>query len=682
VASPQGNRVDPYYWIRDDDPKSKRPEIIAYLEAENAYTAAATRHLKALEAQLLREMRGRVKEDDSSAADFQHGYWYSTRFELGAEYPIYERQAGTTAGPDATAPIERMLDGPALAKGKRFFSVGAVEPSPDNRWIAWTSDESGRRISTLRFRDVRAGTDSPESIPGVLESLAWASDSQTVFYIRQDPVLLQSGPIYRHRVGTDPATDTLVYNEADPTLVAGIESSRDQEWVLLTLEGFDFNELRAIPSAAPEEAPRVILPRKHGVRSYADFASGRWLIRTNEGAVNFKLVEAPEGAPSDRAQWRTLVDARPATSLDDFAIFEGAIALSERSQANSVVRVIGWGSTPAAGFTVAADESAFTMNLGSNLDSAMPCVRVVYTSMITPRTTWDVSLATGERLVRKVQPVLGYDASLYASERVWAPARDGALIPVSLAWRKDRYKRDGSAPIYQDGYGAYGISFDAEFSSNQVSLLDRGFLVATAHVRGGADMGQEWYEAGRLSNKRNSFNDFVDATKFLVRERYGSAQSVFAVGGSAGGLLMGAVANQAPDLYKGIALHVPFVDALTTMLDETIPLTANEWTQWGDPREKTAYDYIFSYSPYDNIEAKEYPAMLVTTGLWDSQVQYYEPAKYVAKMRAMRTDNNPLLLRVNMSSGHGGDSGRFELMKQVALEYAFFIDLAGIPASQ
>jgi oligopeptidase B len=316
------------------------------------------------------------------------------------------------------------------------------------------------------------------------------------------------------------------------------------------------------------------------------------------------------------------------------------------------------------------------MGLGTNLDPSLTSVRVNYTSMVTPRTVWDVDFATGARTVLKVQPVIGYDKSLYETTRIWAPSRDGKRIPISIAWRKDRFKRDGSAPVYQEGYGAYGISSDAEFSSNQISLLDRGFLLATAHVRGGADLGQEWYEDGRLTHKKNSFNDFEDATDFLVKEKFGAKDKIFATGGSAGGLLMGAVANQAGDKYRGIGLHVPFVDVLTTMLDESIPLTTNEWTQWGDPREKAAYEYMGSYSPYDHIEKKTYPAMLVTTGLWDSQVQYYEPTKYVAKMRAMRTDQNPLLLRINMDAGHGGNSGRFNRLKQVALEYAFFVDLA------
>ena len=669
VTSPQGNRVDDYYWLRDDDSKAKRPEVLAYLNAENAYTEAATAHLAALEGQIVKEMRGRIKEDDSTPPDYDNGYWYSTRFTTGAEYPIHERQAGTPKGIAAGSMATVLLDGPALAAGKPFFSIGAIEASPDNQWLAWTDDETGRRISTLRFKNLSSGQLAPEAIPGVLEQVAWAADSKTVFYIRQDPVLLQTGPVYRHVVGTDPATDVLVYNESDETLSTSVSASRDHQWILIELEGFDTTELRAINASTPLAPPSVIFARRAGVRSYADSLDGRWVIRTNDEARNFRLVEAPAATPDDRATWITLVPNRPSTSLDEVALFHGVIAVAERADANATVRVIPWGKSPRCPqpFDVRADEAAYSMTLGTNLDPAMPSVRVAYTSMVTPKQAWDVDLSSGARRLLKEQPVIGYDRGLYATARVWAPARDGKRIPISLAWRKDGWKHDGTAPIYQEGYGAYGISFDAEFSSNQVSLLDRGFLLATAHVRGGADLGQDWYENGRLSHKINTFRDFIDVTEFLVREKYGAKDRVFAAGGSAGGLLMGAIANMAPEKYRGIALHVPFVDALTTMLDETIPLTANEWTQWGDPREKAAYECILTYSPYDNLERKDYPAMLVTTGLWDSQVQYYEPAKYVAKLRSMRTDHNPFYLRINMSAGHGGDSGRFERLKQVAL---------------
>lgn len=678
ITSPQGSRVDEYYWLRDDDAKGKRPEIIAYLNAENAYTEAATASLKPLEESILKELRGRIKEEDAAPPNYDRGYWYSTRFEAGAEYAIYERQKGDVTGRATGSAVEVLLNGPAMAAGKAFYSVGVMEVSPDNNWLAWTDDETGRRISTLRFKNLSTGAVSSESVSGVLEVAAWAADSKTVFYIKQDPVLLQTGPVYRHVVGTDPATDALVYNEPDLTLGTTVESSSGGDWIMISMEGFDTTELRAVSALTPTAEPVVVLARKANVRSYAEFLDGRWIIRTNEGARDFRLVEAPVGAADDRHKWTTIVPERPGVSLDEFALFHGAIAIAQRAEANATVRVMPWGAQPAckSTFDVKADESAFSMTLGTNLDPSTPSLRVQYTSMITPRQVLDVTLADGARKLVKEQAVIGYDRADYATDRLWAPARDGKRIPISIAWRKDRWKRGGTAPVFQEAYGAYGIPFDAEFSSNQVSLMDRGFLVATTHVRGGADLGQQWYEDGRLTCKVNTFNDFVDATDYLVREKYGAKGKVFAEGGSAGGLLMGAIANIAPEKYLGIALHVPFVDALTTMLDETIPLTTNEWTQWGDPREKAAYECILAYSPYDNIERQAYPAMLVTTGLWDSQVQYYEPAKYVAKLRAMRTDKNPLYLKVNMSAGHGGDSGRFERLKIVALEYAFFIDLA------
>lgn len=677
VKSPQGERVDDYYWLRDDDSKTKRPEILAYLNAENAYTEAMTAHLAPLREQLLAEMRGRIKEDDQSPASYHNAYWYSTRFDAGAEYPVYLRQKGTATEPLASAAVEVMLDGPALGAGKPFFSIGASEVSPNTELLAWTDDTTGRRISTLRFKNLKTGETLADAIPGVMESIAWALDNKTVFYIQQDPQLLQTGPVYRHTIGTPVASDVRVYNEPDETLITGVALCASHQFIMITLEGFDTSEMRVISASDPTQSPTVAIARTAGVRSYADHLNGRWVIRTNDHAHNFRLVEADESSVQNTAAWRELIADRAETSLDGFQLFDGAIAVGERERANAVVRVIPWGSKPACEkpFTIAADESAYAMSMMASQDPASPAVRVVYTSMITPNTIYDVDLASGARTLRKVQPVIGYDRSLYETSRIWAVARDGKKIPVSLAWRKDRYKRDGTAPIYQEGYGAYGISSDADFSSNRVSLLDRGFLLATAHVRGGADLGQDWYEDGRLMCKKNSFNDFEDVTDTLTREKFGAKDKVCATGGSAGGLLMGAVANQAGNKYVAIGLHVPFVDVVTTMLDETIPLTANEWTQWGDPRERIAYEYMCDYSPIDCIERKAYPAMLVTTGLWDSQVQYFEPAKYVARLRAMKTDQNPLLLRINMDAGHGGNSGRFNRLKEIALEFAFFCDL-------
>ena len=682
VKSPQGDRVDEYYWLRDDDSEKKRPEIMRYLEAEKAYCDEMTSPLMPLRETLVAEMRSRIKEDDSTVPAFNRDAWYWTKFEQGAEYPKIYRQKGGATGPDPKAPAELLLDGPALAKGEDYFAIGDYSVSDDGRYLAWTQDVSGRRIHTLFIKDLATGELLPDRITPTLETVEWAADSRTLFYMRQDPVLLQSGPVYRHAVGTAADKDVLVYDEPDKTLFAGIGTSASDEYLLIFLEGFHTNELRAVPRAQPDASVRVVLPRVDGVRSYADHLKGRWVIRTNDAARNFRVVSAEDAKSSDRSAWRELVSHRMDAAVDAVELLDGAIVLQERVAANAQVRVLPWLDSTAsggAGFVVPTTEEAFAMTFGENADASLPFVRVVYTSLTTPRTTIDVDLASGAQTVRKVQPVPGYDATKYASARLWAPSRDGKRIPISIVWRKDLYAKDGTRPLVVEGYGAYGITSDAEFSSSDVSLLDRGFAVATLHVRGGADLGQDWYENGRLLYKQNSFNDFVDATDHLLREGYGAKDKVFARGGSAGGLLMGAVANQAGDRYRGMLLAVPFVDALTTMLDETIPLTTNEWTQWGDPREKAAYDYIRSYSPYDNLEAKPYPAMLVTTGVWDSQVQYYEPAKYVARLRRLKTDANPLLFHINLEAGHGGQSGRFERLKESALVQAFFIDLAGIP---
>ena len=676
VQSPHGDRVDEYYWLRDDDSEKKRPEIMRYLEAEKAYSEAMTAPLMPLRETLVAEMRSRIKEDDSTVPAFERGAWYWTKFEQGAEYPRIYRQKGGAAGPDPNAPAEVLLDGPALAAGEEYFRIGDYAVSDDGRYLAWTQDVGGRRIHTLYIKDLATGELLPERITPTLESVEWAADSRTLFYMRQDPVLLQSGPVYRHVVGSAPETDALVYDEADKTLFAGIARSASDEYLLITLEGYDTNEWLAVPRAQPDAPVRRVLPRVDGVRNYADHLKGQWIIRTNEAARNFRVVAVDDARAADRGAWRELVPHRTDAAVDAVALFDRGIVLQERAEANARIRVLPWEG--GAGFVVPTAEEAFSMTLGANADASLSSVRVEYTSLKTPRTTIDVDLATGAQAVRKVQPVPGYDATQYASTRLWAPSRDGKRIPISIVWRVGVFQRDGTHPLVVDGYGAYGISSDAEFSSADVSLLDRGFAIAMLHVRGGADLGQDWYEDGRLMKKQNSFNDFIDATDYLVRESYGAKDKVFARGGSAGGLLMGAVANQAGDRYRGMLLAVPFVDALTTMLDETIPLTTNEWTQWGDPREKAAYDYIRSYSPYDNIEAKPYPAMLVTTGLWDSQVQYFEPAKYVARLRRVKTDSNPLLFHINLEAGHGGQSGRFERLKEVALAQAFFIDLAGL----
>jgi oligopeptidase B len=587
------------------------------------------------------------------------------------------RRRGGPPGPDAGAPDETMLDGNALARGHAFFRISAAEVSPDGAMVAWTEDTVGRRGHSLRIRDLRTGRDLADRVEGTLEPVVWAADGRSLFYMRQDPVLLQSGPVCRHVLGTPASADAVVHDEADETLFTEIEASADRRHLLVEMEGYDTSELRALPLDRPTEPLRVVIPREPGVRSYADHLDGRWVIRTNRDARNFRLMVAADDAVADRARWTELVPHRADASLDGFALLRGGVAVAERAEANARVRLVPWSG--GAGTVVPTREAAFAMDLADNPDPANPAVRVTYTSMVTPRTVIDVDLATGAQAVRKVQPVVGYDPLEFESARAWAPSRDGKRIPVSICWKRDAWSRDGRHPMLVEGYGAYGFPSDAQFDLAGVSLMRRGFALAVAHVRGGADMGQDWYEDGRLMRKRNTFQDFVDATDFLQREGWADPRRTFATGGSAGGLLMGAVANMAGDRYRGIGIHVPFVDALTTMLDATIPLTTNEWTQWGNPVEsREAYEYILSYSPYDNLAAKAYPAMLVTTGLWDSQVQYFEPAKYVARLRRLKTDANPLVMHVNMEAGHGGKSGRFERLAQVAREQAFFLDLAGI----
>jgi len=685
VESPHGARNDEYYWLRDDDPRAKRAEVMDYLRAEHAYTDLVMAPQARLRELLVREMRARIKEDDSSAPQYDNGYWYWRRYDAGAEYPVYVRQRGAAAARDENAAIETLLDGVALSRDHAFFSIGAVAVSPDNEWLAWTQDITGRRMSTLHIKNLRTGETQTDEIAGVLEYAVWANDNRTLYYLKQDPVLLQSGPVYRHTRGTSTAADTLVYDESDKTLFTGLERSASRRWILIRIEGFDVTEVRAIELGAEGAVhqpmpPRVILPRLSGVRNYADHLHGCWILRSNDGARNFKLVQAPESVPADRAQWRELVPGRSEATLEGFSLFDNVIALQERVDANARVRLLPWGqrSGAATECVVLADEPAFAMELGYNPDPAAHAVRYSYSSMVTPSSVFDVDLVTGQRTLRKEQVVIGYDRSRYASERAWALARDGKKIPVSLAYRRDLFRRDGSAPLALIGYGAYGVCYDPYLSSNRLSLIDRGFVFAIAHVRGGAELGQDWYDDGRLMHKRNTFHDFIDVTDFLVRERYAARERVFASGGSAGGLLTAAIANEAGAKYRGIALHVPFVDVVTTMLDDSIPLTKNEWTQWGDPRGRDAYHYLLSYSPYDNIAARDYPPMLVTTGLWDSQVQYFEPAKFVARLRAKKTDHNPLLFHINLDAGHGGKSGRFEQLEEAALEFAFFLTLAGV----
>ncbi len=674
VRSPHGERVDDYHWLRDDDPQAKRPEILRHLEAENAYTERVLAPLAPLRERLLREMRERVKPDDSTVPVYDHGWWVWRQFEPGNEHPRLMRRRGSPEQPDPAAKPELLLDLPRMAAGQVYFSIGSVALSPDGEWLAWTEDTTGRRSHTLRVQHLRTRRVLPHAVTGVLENLAWAADSRTLFYVRQDPVTLQSGPVWRHRRDTPAAQDQVVYTERDPTLFVDVRTSASRRQVLIDIQGSDVTELRAVPADEPAREPVVVLPRRAGVRAYADHLRGRWLIRTNEDAPNFRLVEAPEDRPARREEWRTLVPARDDAVLEHFEPFDRALALEERVDTRRRVRLIASDGRE----TIIEADAAGEVALGENRDPAAVQVRTVAQSLVQPPTTVDVLLADGRRILRRQETVAHFDPAQYRSTQLLARARDGTRVPVTLAWRPDRAAPDGRAPMLVEGYGAYGDSLDPDFAATRIPLLDRGFVVALAHVRGGGELGQAWADAGRLAHKTRSFDDFVDVVDHLVREGWGARDKVFAVGSSAGGLLVAAAVNRAPERFRGVALDVPFVDVLTTMLDPSIPLTTNEWSQWGDPREKADYDRLLSYSPYDNITEQAYPAMLVTTALWDSQVQFHEPAKYVARLRATRTDDRPVLLHTEMNAGHQGAPGRFERLQHWARQHAFFLSLAGI----
>ena len=669
VESRHGNRIDNYYWLRDDT--RKNPDLLAYLAAENAYTDALLAQVKPLEDKLYREVVDRVKQDDSSVPYRQRGWWYYRRYDTGQEYPVYARKKGTLKAPE-----EVMLDVPQLASGHDFYQVGQRAVSPDNQLLAYVEDTVGRWQYTLRFRNLATGQTLPDMVDNVEASLAWAADSRTVLYVEKDPVTLLGLRVRKHVLGTDPKSDPLVYEQDDPSYYTSVYTTRDDRYVVIYAESTVSSEMRYADAADPTLSFRVFLPRERDHQYQAQPLDGRWIIRTNWQAKNFRLMEVKAGEENDRTKWRELPGNRDDAFVNGFEAFSGFLAVDERSGGLRKIRIHPWSA--AKDSFIASDDPTYAFALADNYEVDTDLVRYTYDSLTTPTSTYEYNVRTGERTLLKRDSVRGnFDPANYSSEFIWATGRDGTKIPVSLVYRKG-VRRNGTAPLMQEGYGSYGLSYDPYFSIPRLSLLDRGFVCAIAHVRGGQEMGRTWYEHGKLLNKQNTFNDFIDVTRFLVKEGYGDRNRVFASGRSAGGLLMGAVANQAPQDYRGIIAGVPFVDAVTTMLDESIPLTTNEFDEWGNPSEKPYYDYMLAYSPYDNVRRQAYPAMLVTTGLWDSQVQYYEPAKWVAKLRSMKTDSNPLLFRITMEAGHGGKSGRFEQYRETAEEYGFILDLAGI----
>lgn len=663
VRAPFGaERTDDYYWLRDDT--RKNPEVLAHLNAENRHTDAVLAPVKPLAEALFKETVARIKQDDSTVPYRRHGYWYYTRFETGADYPIVARRKGSM-----DAPEEVLFDQPKMAAGKGFFQIGDWAVSPDGSKVAWAEDTVGRRQYVLKVKDIATSQVAADTVVNIEPNLVWSDDGRSLFYVGKDATTLRSDKVLRHRLGQPASADAMVFTETDESFYTGIGKTADDRYVCIFVQSTVMTEQRCAPAAAPDVFT-LVAPRQRDVLYDADHVGTRWIMRTNaNGAKNYKLVQKADGA----AAWADLVPAGD-TFIEAFKPFDGFVAIEERAGGNKRMRLL---RNDGSGAPVAADEPAFTMDLGTNEESGTDWLRYTYTSLVTPTTTYEVNAKTGERRTLKVQPVPGYDAARYETARVWATARDGTRVPVSLFHARG-VKRDGTAPLFQYAYGAYGSSSDPGFSVSYPSLADRGVVVAIAHIRGGQEMGRDWYDQGHLANKMNSFTDFIDVTRFLVREKYAAQGRVAAMGGSAGGLLVGGIANMAPQDYKAIIAQVPFVDVLTTMLDTSIPLTTNEFDEWGNPAEKKWYDVMAAYSPYDNLKRQAYPAMYVGTGLWDSQVQYYEPAKWVAKLRTVKTDSNPLVFRVNMEAGHGGKSGRFERYRQSAEAQAFMLGQLGV----
>jgi oligopeptidase B len=658
-------RVDEYYWLN----QRQDPEVIAYLQAENAYTDAIMRPQAALREALYKEMVGRMKQDDTSVPHWDNGFWYYTRYEKGKEYPVHCRRRKSMQGAEQV-----LLDGNRMASGHSYFRIGDFAVSPDNRTLAYSVDTVSRRQYRIRFRDLKSGREYPEEIPMTAGSVVWAADSRTLFYPLIDPGTLRSCQVRRHILGTPAGNDATVYREKDETFYVRIGLSRSRRFLLLGCHSTLSDEYRILDASRPGGEFRIFQERVRGLEYRIDHLNGRFYVLTNDNAVNFKLMEAGE-EQTRRESWSERIAHRPDVLLERFELFSGHLVLNERRAGLTRIRVLPWGDWQ--GYAIDFPEPAYMARLAFTAEPDTQWMRFHYTSLTTPPSVYEFDMKSRERRLLKQQEVLGgYQPDLYASERLMAPAYDGTLVPISLVYRKDTAK-GAATPLLLYGYGSYGASMDPAFSSLRLSLLDRGFIYAIAHVRGGQELGRSWYDDGKLFKKMNTFTDFISCAEYLVRHNYTAPAKLFATGGSAGGLLMGVVANLRPDLFRGIVAAVPFVDVVTTMLDPSIPLTTSEYDEWGDPNRRECYEYMLSYSPYDNVRAKDYPALLVTTGLHDSQVQYFEPAKWVARLRALKTGDDLLLLRTNMEAGHGGASGRFRRLEEVAFEYAFLLKLAG-----
>ena len=668
-------RVDNYYWMKLSDeqknantPDEQTQDVLDFLNAENDYTSGKLKHTEAFQEKLFNEIIGRIKKDDMSVPYKDNGYFYITRYEAQGEYPIYSRKKETLEAEE-----EIMLDVNKMAEGYAFFSVVGRRVSPNNKILSYGEDTLSRRIYTIKFKNLETGEMYPDEIPNTTGGSVWANDNQSVFYTVKDDAL-RSYKIFKHKLGTPVSEDQEVFHEADETFSTFVYKTKSDKYIVIGSYQTLSTEYRVLDADNPDGAFRIIQPRERDLEYSIAHYEDKFYIRTNLDAKNFRLMSTPENA-TGKEHWQEVIGHRDDVLLEGMDIFKEFLVLSERKNGITQIRIRPWEGEE---HYVDFKEEAYLTYTSTNLQFDTDLLRLGYTSLTTPNSIYDYNMKTKEmELLKQYEVVGGFNPEEYQSERLYATATDGTKVPISLVYKKG-VKKDGSAPLLLYGYGSYGASMDPYFSSVRLSLLDRGFIYAIAHIRGGEEMGRYWYEDGKLLKKKNTFTDFIDCGDFLIKENYTSKGNLYAMGGSAGGLLMGAVVNMRPDLWNGVIAAVPFVDVVTTMLDENIPLTTGEFDEWGNPKDKEYYEYIKSYSPYDNVVAKDYPNMLVTTGLHDSQVQYWEPAKWVAKLRELKTDNNTLLLYTNMDAGHGGQSGRFRRYKETALEYAFLLDLAGI----
>ncbi|MFN0729602.1 S9 family peptidase [Polaribacter gochangensis] len=669
-------RIDNYFWMRLSDQQKnakikdeQTTKVLDYLNAENHYYDQITSHTNNFQASLFEEMKARIKEDDESVPYKKNGYFYITKFEIGQQYPVYTRKKGSL-----DAKEELLFDVNELAKGHEYFQLGGLNISPNNELAAFSVDTVSRRQYVIHVKNLKTGEIYKDAITNTNGGSVWANDNKTLFYTKKDPVSLRSYKIYKHVLGTDASEDVEIFHESDDTFSTFVTKSKSNKYIIISSYSTVSSEYQFLDADTPNDTPQIIQKRERNLEYDIAHYKNHFYIRTNkDGATNFKLMKTPVTKTSQE-NWIDVIPHREDTLLEDMSIYKEYLVLEERTNGLNNVRIMRWDNTK--DYYLPFDEETYSVGVYANPDFDTNTIRYSYNSMTTPSSVIDFNMDDKSKEIKKEQEVLGgtFDKKNYTSKRIWVPTRDGKKVAVSLVYRKDT-KLNEDTPLLLYAYGSYGATVPDGFSTVRLSLLDRGFVYALAHIRGSEYLGRNWYEDGKLLHKKNTFNDFVDCSKFLIENNYTSAKHLYAMGGSAGGLLMGAIVNMNPELYNGIIAQVPFVDVISTMLDESIPLTTGEFDEWGNPKDKEYYEYIKSYSPYDQVKAKAYPNMLITTGYWDSQVQYWEPAKWVAKLREYKTDDNILLLHTNMEAGHGGASGRFNALKEVAKEYAFMLDL-------